>query len=364
VVGELDGESSVGYLVESEGSVERSPSSNGSSEVLPNPLLLWLVLAVVPSEDSILSGGPTVWGQAPLSHSQVLSLSEDLLVSSASVGREGGVASKSGSVVVLASDDVVSLLSVSEGSSSGVISEVRSPVASVGGKLGNPVVVSLLVSGHPDGESAVSNLEQSEGSASSASSDDHGSAGSEVSPKPLLVVVVLAVIPGQDSVLSGGPAMWGQAPSAHSQVVAMSVDLLVSSASVDGEGGVSSKSSSVVDLSSDGKLSVSSVSQGSGSAIIVEVSSPAASAGGQLGDVVLVSLLVSRHPDGESSVGDLVESEGSQSSSDPSSSSDDGDSSGLEVSPDPLLLWLVLAVVPSEDAVLSGGPTVWGQAPS
>ena len=68
-----------------------------------------------------------------------------------------------------------------------------------------------------------------------------------VSELPLLLGLVLAVIPGQDSVLSGGPAVWGQAPSSELDVLSSSENGLVlgSGSGVDvlSESGVSSDSS-------------------------------------------------------------------------------------------------------------------------
>jgi len=129
------------------------------------------------------------------------------------------------------------------------------------------------VVGHVDGESSVGDLEESEGSGVVAS-EDSSSSGKEVSPDPLLMWLVLAVVPGQDSVLSGGPAVWGQAPSVHLEVLSLSENLLVSSALVDGEGGVASNIGVVADLASKNESSSAGDSEGLGSAIIDEVSSP------------------------------------------------------------------------------------------
>jgi len=66
VSGHVHGESSVGDLSESELSSRSSSSdssdSSSSSHPLESPLLLGLVLAMVPGKNSVLSGGPSVWG--------------------------------------------------------------------------------------------------------------------------------------------------------------------------------------------------------------------------------------------------------------------------------------------------------------
>ena len=55
--------------------------------------------------------------------------------------------------------------------------------------------------------------------------------------------LVLAMIPGQDSVLSGGPAVWGEAPSSELEVVSSFVGSVLSSSALElSEGSVSSDS--------------------------------------------------------------------------------------------------------------------------
>jgi len=201
-------------------------------------------------------------------------LSEDLLIGTASVDREGGVASESGSVVDLSSDGKLSSSSVSEGSGSAIIVEVRSPVSDVVGELGNPVLVSLLVATHVHGESSVGKLVQSEGSHSGHDS----SSWDEVLEGPLLVLAVLAVPPGESVAISEGPSVWGKAPGVHLDVSVGSGESLVSSVSPDREGSVSSSSDSIASVGSKSKVALALKSDGRGSGVEDHVGSPVSDA--------------------------------------------------------------------------------------
>jgi len=85
------------------------------------PLLLVLVLAVIPGQDSVLSGGPSVRSEAPSAHLEVVSTSlHDLIGSGSSTSHlsEGNVSSELGSSFVLSTHDVVFVLGDSHGSGS------------------------------------------------------------------------------------------------------------------------------------------------------------------------------------------------------------------------------------------------------
>ena len=93
--GDVQSVSSVSHLGDSEDSNSGASSSgnscssstsasSASSDVVPGPLLLGLVLAVIPGQDSVLSGSPSVWGQTPSSELDVLSGSGDGLASGSS----------------------------------------------------------------------------------------------------------------------------------------------------------------------------------------------------------------------------------------------------------------------------------------
>ena len=129
-------------------------------------------------------------------------------------------------------------------------------------------------------------MSQSESSADSDWSSGWSSSSSDPLVSPLLLGSVLAVIPGQDSVLSGVPTVWGQAPSRLSDVEAVSAESLIS---VGGhaewsEGSMSSKSVPVSVLRGESVVSLSGDSDRSGSSIPEELSSPVVGSG-QLGDV-------------------------------------------------------------------------------
>ena len=112
VVGEVDSVSLVGDLSESESSAGSGWSwSSSLSDPLVSPLLLGSVLAMVPGQDSVLSGGPSVWGEAPSGLSDVEAGSGKSLISVGGHAKwsEGSVSSKSVPMVVLRRESVVSL---------------------------------------------------------------------------------------------------------------------------------------------------------------------------------------------------------------------------------------------------------------
>ena len=72
-----------------------------------------------------------------------------------------------------------------------------------------------------EGEVSLSS-DSSDGSSSDDSSSGDssgGSSSSEVSPGPLLLGLVLTMVPGQDSVLSGSPSVRSEAPSSELEVL-------------------------------------------------------------------------------------------------------------------------------------------------
>ena len=179
-------------------------------------------------------------------------------------------------------------------------------------ELGNERLRSLLLVGHEDNESWVGVLVHSECSLSSEFSCVNSGV---VVQDPVLVSVALAVPPGEDSVLLSSPAVWGEAPSVgHSEVPGVSGNSLVLSVGVSTESSVTSSSETVTSLSSEYHVLLVFVSEGSGSGIKEEDSSPVTSVVGELGDVVATTLLMLSHSDNKSSVRVLVESESSDSS--------------------------------------------------
>ena len=92
-----------------------------SEVVVPLPLLLTSVLAVPPGQDSVFSGSPSVWSQAvSVGHLDVMTRSVHLLalVGDSGVSSEGNVSTSVELSVDLVRKGHVSLVGVSDGSSS------------------------------------------------------------------------------------------------------------------------------------------------------------------------------------------------------------------------------------------------------
>jgi len=176
------------------------------------PVLVSVTLAVPPGQDSSFLGSPAVWGEAPLGVLDVVAVLSDSLSSrdSSSESSEGSVSSSSDSVSDLFSKDHVLLLVVSESGGSGIIEENGSPVSSVVGNLGDEGLGTLLLLRHVDDKSSVGVLLISE--LLDGSEWRWVSVAQVVVEVPLLLRSVLAVVPGKDSVLLGGPAVRSEAP--------------------------------------------------------------------------------------------------------------------------------------------------------